>query len=56
VQSHLEEFLKSTGSWEEGWRVHEYGDMFICPCGYNIEMDGECPIGHKSPLLTNGLI
>ena len=29
---------------------------FICPCGLMIEPDGWCPVGHKSPLLSLGMI
>lgn len=41
---------------EAGWEANYYGDGFICPCGDEIEMDGECSEGHRSPLLTLGMI
>jgi len=37
------------------WMVSRTG-MFVCPCGQKIEDDGECPQGHKSPMLKKGLI
>ncbi len=35
-----------------------YGMSFTltCPHGWQIEQDGECPDGHKSPLMELGLI
>lgn len=38
------------------WEISVYGDTLICPCGHEIEQDGQCPNGHESPLLTLGLI
>jgi hypothetical protein len=32
------------------------GDSMVCPCGNEIEMDGECPNGCRSPLMGLGLI
>lgn len=32
------------------------GDELECPCGHIIELDGECPNGHKSPLREMGMI
>jgi hypothetical protein len=32
------------------------GDTLVCPCGYDIELDGTCPDGCKSPLVTFGMI
>lgn len=40
----------------EGWDMSPWGDTFICPDGHEIELDGECPDGHKSPLTELGLI
>ena len=44
----------------DGWGIDSeiYGLDFnlICPCGYMIEQDGECPEGHVSPLREMGLI
>lgn len=37
------------------WMVSATG-MFVCPCGRKVEDDGQCPQGHKSPMLTEGLI
>jgi hypothetical protein len=28
----------------------------VCPCDHVIELDGECPNGHKNPLRDMGLI
>jgi len=39
----------------DGWSQTQYGDP-ICPCGTQIEQDGECPNGHTSPLKNKGLI
>jgi hypothetical protein len=38
-----------------GW---EYVDdsVLMCPCGDNIEWDGECAEGHVSPIRRAGLI
>ena len=38
------------------WEVSAYGDSFICPCGDEIELDGECAEGHVSPMREMGLI
>lgn len=38
----------------EEWSV-EMGQL-VCPCGYIIELDGECPEGHKSPVREKGMI
>ena len=40
----------------EDWEVNGIGDTLICPCGWEIEQDGECPDGCKSPLLDAGMI
>lgn len=32
------------------------GDTLVCPCGYDIELDGRCPDGCVSPLVTQGMI
>lgn len=43
----------------EGWEMEEgFGLDFnlICPCGDMIEQDGQCSIGHVSPLRTLGFI
>lgn len=44
----------------EGWDhdAEYYGLEFLltCPCGYQIEQDGECPSGCVSPLKEKGLI
>jgi len=44
----------------EGWSIDSavYGldCNLICPCGYMIEQDGECPDGCVSPLREMGLI
>jgi hypothetical protein len=39
----------------DGWTVED-GSVIVCPDGHPIELDGECPDGHKSPLITMGLI
>ena len=31
-------------------------DCLVCPCGYTIELDGRCPDGCVSPLITLGMI
>lgn len=46
----LEEILPA------GWEAGHYGDSVICPCGNEIELDGECFNGCVSPLLDMGLI
>lgn len=51
----IEEVLEILGALEEGWSTDGLG-VLICPCGYRIEPDGECPEGHVSPLRANGLI
>jgi hypothetical protein len=38
--------------WEEAQNV----SGLVCPCGYTIELDGNCPNGHESPLKKQGLI
>lgn len=39
-----------------GWEISIYGDSFVCPCGDEIELDGECPEGCISPMLQMGMI
>jgi hypothetical protein len=38
----------------EGWEWADENSPIdsglICPCGNTIEIDGECPYGHKSPI------
>jgi len=34
----------------DGWDAGAYGDTLICPCGDEIELDGQCPEGCTSPL------
>ena len=34
----------------EGWDSDVFGDGLICPCGYTIELDGQCPDGCTTPL------
>jgi hypothetical protein len=40
------------------WETDGYGldSNLICPCGYTIEQDGQCPEGCISPLITMGMI
>ena len=38
-----------------GWSA-DGEDLLICPCGDVIELDGTCPEGHVSPLITLGMI
>jgi len=38
------------------WDVAYSGGEVICPCGYEVEADGECPSGCVSPLLLMGLV
>jgi hypothetical protein len=52
----LEALLEVTGAGAEGWTVHHMGDMFVCPCGSLVELDGECPEGHVSPMRKAGMI
>jgi hypothetical protein len=40
---------------DDGWMENRMGD-FTCPCGHNVEQDGKCPNGHKSPMLQAGMI
>lgn len=35
-----------------GWEWGDYGDSLICPHGNEIELDGECPEGCESPILS----
>lgn len=37
------------------WDVTPLGDL-VCPCGHQIEPDGECPEGCASPLREAGWI
>ena len=39
----------------EGWYV-ENDAVLVCPHGYMIEYDGECPEGCVSPIRVMGLI
>lgn len=32
-----------------GWEVQDESSL-VCPCGYVIEMDGQCPDGCRSPV------
>jgi len=52
----LETLLEVTGAAADGWTVHYMGDMLICPCGSYVELDGECPEGHVSPMRRAGMI
>lgn len=47
--SFLEELLP------KGWELED-GDTLVCPHGYPIEDDGECPEGCVSPIKEAGLI
>lgn len=38
-----------------GWEFTDLGDL-VCPCGDQIELDGECGEEHVSPLRQAGLI
>lgn len=40
----------------DGWHEEPHINGLICPCGSSIELDGECPNGHVSPLVKKGLI
>jgi hypothetical protein len=51
----LEEFLEYIGADADGWEA-DGDDILVCPCGNRIELDGHCPEGCKSPLLTRGFI
>lgn len=53
MKSVKREVIKSKGY--SNWTV-EVDGMLICPCGYRVEDDGECPEGHTSPLVKEGLI
>lgn len=51
-----EEFLSMFSHYrDKGWNATRLGD-FNCPCGRNIEQDGECPNGHTSPMRQEGMI
>lgn len=39
----------------QDWQTDGMGTL-ICPCGNRVEPDGQCPNGHESPLLQEGLI
>ena len=39
----------------EGWEFVDES-VLICPHGYRIEYDGQCPDGCVSPLISMGLI
>jgi hypothetical protein len=47
----LQELVEGTG-----WEVGNYGDTLVCPHGNEIEMDGRCPEGCVSLLLSMGMI
>jgi hypothetical protein len=47
----LADLIKGTA-----WEIGYYGDSFICPCGDEIELDGECPQGCISPMMSLGMI
>lgn len=47
----LEQLLADT-EWEVGF----YGDTLICPCGNEIELDGQCPEGCVSVVRQLGFI
>lgn len=49
----LEEILEEAGY--DGWEAPD-NDTLVCPHGTAIELDGRCPDGCESPLLTLGLI
>ena len=40
----------------DGWEVATDGATLTCPHGNTIELDGHCPEGCESPLLSLGLI
>jgi hypothetical protein len=46
--------LDDMGALDVGWEYD--GGVLTCPCGYDIEDDGECPHGCLSPFLAAGLI
>ncbi len=46
----LKEALEALGATDDGWEAGDLEDTLICPCGHEIELDGECPEGHRSPL------
>jgi len=52
----LTDFLEFGGFAAKGWESGGFGDSVVCPCGNEIELDGECPQGCVSPLMTAGLI
>ncbi len=39
----------------DDWEMVD-SSVIICPCGYEIELDGQCPDGCVSPLRTMGMI
>lgn len=45
----MDEFMESL--LPEDWELGSYGDTVICPCGNEIEIDGECYCGKKSPFI-----
>lgn len=55
-RAELKAVLDEIGASEDGWRSNRFGDGLVCPCGNNIELDGECYCGKKSPLRNAGLI
>ena len=54
MYSFLEELIGEM----EDWDTDGFGDSsnLICPCGYSIEQEGECPDGCISPLLALGMV
>jgi hypothetical protein len=52
----LDNWLRTNGYWELGWISNTYGDGFVCPCGHEIEQDGQCPEGCVSPMRQAGAI
>ena len=49
----LQALLDAYGFTDEGWMANGQ-DELVCPCGEVIGLDGECPEGHRSPVMTLG--
>lgn len=53
-EAQLNSVLEILGA--DDWEAGYLGDMLICPCGCEVELDGSCPEGHISPLREEGMI
>lgn len=50
----IKHVLETSDNYEE-WTTNRYNQL-ICPCDNCIEIDGNCPNGHISPVRQEGMI